>query len=139
MVSSRLIKDKWISIQRVKGNPHLLENKFNYVSAIMEDFANTLLGTLEQLQHAIDNADWLAASKLDEQIKQTLSDIIQETNVKEDKDKEWLMSLLVQVQSVYNLLQENTEEARKQISIELKKLTQDKRVSDFYQKASTYK
>ncbi len=103
----------------------------------MEDFANTLLGTLEQLQHAIDNADWLAASKLDEQIKQTLSDIIQETNVKEDK--EWLMGLLMQVQSVYNLLQENTEEARKQISIELKKLTQDKKVSDFYQKASTYK
>ena len=98
---------------------------------------NSLLDTLDQLKESIDRADWLQAGQLDAQIKSNLEQAI---GVAEDNDeKQALIGMLSHVQAVYQLLLENTEEAKKQISLELKKITRDKKASDLYHKAAKYK
>lgn len=98
---------------------------------------NSLLDALDMLKEAIDQADWLSAGHLDEQIKSNLELAIEKA--KDEAEKQALIGLLGHVQVVYQLLLENTEEARRQISLELKKITKDKKASDLYHKAARYK
>jgi predicted phage-related endonuclease len=102
----------------------------------MEITSNALLDVLEQLKQSIDEADWMKAGLLDEQIKSNLEQAIH--HAQDDTEKQALVGLLNHVQIVYTLLLENTEEAKKRISLELKKITLDKKASDLYQKASRY-
>ena len=99
--------------------------------------ADSLLESLDQLKESIDQADWLRAGHLDEQIKSNLELAID--RAKDSDEKQSLIGLLTQVQSVYQLLLENTEEAKRQIRLELKKITLDKKASDLYHKAAKYK
>jgi len=98
---------------------------------------NSLLDALDKLKQAIDQADWLSAGYLDEQIKSNLELAIEKTG--NDAERQALIGLLSHVQVVYQLLLENTEDARRQIALELKKITQDKKASDLYHKAAGYK
>lgn len=93
-----------------------------------------LLFMLDQLKQAIEQSDWLAASELDARIKADLEQAI--GNAHDQQDKQVLQALLLQVRQVYQLLVENSEAARKQISLELRRLSQDKKASDSYTKAS---
>lgn len=98
---------------------------------------SSLLDTLDQLKDSIERADWLQAGRLDEQIKSNLELAID--TAKDQGEREALIGMLTHVQAVYQLLLENTEEAKKQISLELKKITLDKKASDLYRNATKYK
>lgn len=97
---------------------------------------NSLLESLDQLKESIEKADWLRAGHLDEQIKSNLELAID--HAKNHDEKQSLIGMLSHVQSVYELLLEDTEEAKKQISLELQKITRDKKASDLYNKAAKF-
>ncbi len=97
----------------------------------------SLLDALGQLKSAIENEDWLRAEQIDQTIKADIDSAL--LNVKTDDEKASLTELLTKVQSLYKLLISNTEGSRRKISAELKKITSDKKVSNFYLKSSQYK
>ena len=103
----------------------------------MHKETDSLLDALDKLKAAIDQADWLSAGHLDEQIKSNLELAIEQA--KDEAEKQSLIGLLSHIQTVYQLLLENSEEARRLISLELKKITRDKKASALYHKAAHYK
>lgn len=103
----------------------------------MESDNQALLGVLSQLKIAIEQQDWTAAENLDSSIKESISRAV--LKAKNDEEKQSLRDLLKSVQSLYALLISNTEESRRKISVELKKITSDKKVANFYLKSSQYK
>ncbi|MFT6028543.1 MAG: hypothetical protein ACI8O8_000267 [Oleiphilaceae bacterium] len=109
----------------------------SYVGGEMESENQTLLDVLTQLKNAIDQQDWTTADKLDICIKENVGSAV--LKAKSEEDKRSLTDLLKSVQSLYGLLISNTEESRRKISVELKKITSDKKVANFYLKSSQYK
>tara|TARA_R110001592_G_scaffold38315_2_gene126488 strand:- start:30481 stop:30828 length:348 start_codon:yes stop_codon:yes gene_type:complete len=108
-----------------------------FVGSEMESENQTLLEALNQLKTAIEQQDWETAEKLDAGIKEGIASAV--LNAKSDEDKHSLTDLLKRVQSLYGLLISNTEESRRKISVELKKITNDKKVANFYLKSAQYK
>jgi hypothetical protein len=103
----------------------------------MESENQTLLDVLTQLKNAIEQQDWTTAEKLDICIKESIGSAV--LNAKSDEAKRSLTNLLKSVQSLYGLFISNTEESRRKISVELKKITSDKKAANFYLKSSQYK
>jgi hypothetical protein len=97
----------------------------------------TLLDILGQLKSAIEKEEWELAKKLDEFIKANIKDAVE--NAKSDTEKNDLQVLLAKIQSVYKNLITNTEESKVKLSLELKKITSDRKVANFYLKSSLYK
>lgn len=97
----------------------------------------SLLEFVDQLKLSIENEEWDKAKKIDKYIKANLERAV--LNAENDSDKKELIALLTKIQSLYKLLIANTEESRAKFSVELKKITGDRKVANFYLKSSLYK
>lgn len=97
----------------------------------------SLLEVVDQLKLSIENEEWDKAKKIDMDIKTNLEQAV--LNAEKDSDKKELIDLLTKIQSLYKLLIANTEESRAKFSFELKKISGDRKVANFYLKSSLYK
>lgn len=97
----------------------------------------SLISVVGRLKDAIDKAEWEEAKRIDEHIKDDIKQAV--LRAENDSDKADLIQLLTKVQSLYQFLIANTEESRAKLSLELKKITSDRKVADFYLKSSLYK
>jgi len=97
----------------------------------------SFLEVVDQLKLSIENEEWDGAKEIDEHIKANLEQAV--LSAENDSDKKELIDLLTKIQSLYKFLIANTEESRAKLSVELKKITGDRKVSNFYLKSSLYK
>lgn len=97
----------------------------------------SLLEVVGQLKVSIENEEWDEAKRIDKHIKTNIEHAV--LNADNDSDKKELIDLLTKIQSLYKLLIANTEESRAKLSVELKKITGDRKVANFYLKSSLYK
>tara|TARA_R110001592_G_scaffold138511_6_gene357809 strand:- start:23936 stop:24247 length:312 start_codon:yes stop_codon:yes gene_type:complete len=102
----------------------------------MESDNQTLLDVLAQLKIAIEKMDWSTAEQIDQRIKANIESAV--LHAKTDEDKNSLIALLKSIQSLYTLLISNTAESQSKISVELKKITSDKKAANFYLTSSKY-
>lgn len=105
------------------------------VSAV--DEGQSLLEVVVQLKEAIERSEWDEAKKIDDYIKLNIKQAV--SDAEKDSDKADLIDLLSKVQSLYKHLIANTEESRSKLSLELKQITNDRKVANFYLKSSLYK
>ena len=96
-----------------------------------------LLDVLSQLKKAIECEDLVAVSELNNVIKSGVERAVQDATSESEKNS--VKALLNQIQVLYQLLISNTEESRSKISLELKKISSDKRAANFYLKSSQYR
>ncbi len=96
-----------------------------------------LLDVLSELKRAIECEDLEAVNKLNNLIKSGIEKAVQDATSESEKDS--VKALLNQIQALYQLLISNTEESRSKISLELKKISNDKRAANFYLKSSQYR
>ena len=90
-----------------------------------------------QLKNAIEKEDWDDAKKIDKHIKANIEHAV--LNADNDSDKKELIDLLTKIQSLYKHIINDTEESRAKLSVELKKITGDRKVANFYLKSSLYR
>ena len=104
--------------------------------AVVDENQN-ILAVVGQLKNAIENEKWDEAKTIDKNIKTNIERAI--LNAENDIEKNELIGLLTKIQSLYKLLIANTEESRATFSAELKRITGDRKVANFYLKSSLYK
>tara|TARA_R110000850_G_scaffold32798_3_gene90159 strand:+ start:68 stop:391 length:324 start_codon:yes stop_codon:yes gene_type:complete len=97
----------------------------------------SLLAVVGQLKNAIEKEDWDDAKKIDKHIKANIEHAV--LNADNDSDKKELIDLLTKIQSLYKYIINDTEESRAKLSVELKKITGDRKVANFYLKSSLYR
>lgn len=99
--------------------------------------SKTILVALEELKEALENDDWDLASSIDKEIKMQLETAIQQVTT--DADKQDIIFILEKAQVLYQLLISRSESSKAKLESELKKISQDKKVSSFYLKSSGYR
>jgi len=91
---------------------------------------------IKELKKACDQQDWNELKRLDQQINSDIRTAIAAANSEQEIAR--LSTYLKGVQRIYKLIIDDSVKHRAEISVELRKITQDNKVANTYLDSSQY-